>query len=159
MSRVGDAAATPTTVGETFTKRVRFSDDEIRAFARSVDDRNPLHHDLAAAKANGYRGLIASGTQLGSVFMAMAATHFARPGANGRARSGVGVGFEIRFRAPVYAGEDIDLRWTVTGLERKDRLDGWITRLAGECRAGETLLLDGTGTLLLRLPQEGWPAP
>jgi acyl dehydratase len=155
-----ELADAPATVGETFAKTVRFSDDEIRAFARTVDDRNPLHHDLAAAKAQGYRGLIASGTQLGSVFMALTATHFARPGPNGRPRSGVGMGFDIRFRAPVYAGDDIDLRWSVVGIERKDRLDGWITRLEGECRAGETLLMSGTGTLLLRRPRgEGWPAP
>jgi len=149
----------PATVGETFTLRVRFSDEEIRAFATTVHDLNPLHHDLAAAKAQGYRGLIASGTQLGSVFMAMTATHFAKPGGNGRPRSGVGMGFEIRFRAPVYAGEDIDLRWAVTGIERKESLDGWITRLEGEARAGTTLLMSGTGTLLLRLPKSDWPAP
>jgi acyl dehydratase len=74
-------------------------------------------------------------------------------------RSGVGMGFDIRFRAPVYANEDIDLRWTVTGVDRKDSLNGWITRLEGDARAGETLLLSGTGTLLLRLPKPGWPAP
>ena len=149
----------PATVGETFTLRVRFSDKVIRAFATTVRDFNPLHHDLAAAKAQGYRGLIASGTQLGSVFMAMTATHFAKPGGNGRPRSGVGMGFEIRFRAPVYAGEDLDLRWAVTGIERKESLDGWITRLEGEARAGTTLLMSGTGTLLLRLPKSDWPAP
>ena len=149
----------PATVGETFTLRVRFSDDEIRAFATTVHDLNPLHHDLKAALAQGYRGIIASGTQLGSVFMAMTATHFARPGANGRPRSGVGMGFEIRFRAPVYAGEDLDLRWTVVGVERKDSLNGWITKLEGEARTGDTLLLSGTGTLLLRSPKQGWPAP
>ena len=160
MSAARAALDAPATAGETFTKRVRFSDDEIRAFALSVDDRNPLHHDLAAAKANGYRGLIASGTQLGSVFMALTATHFAKADGNGRPRSGVGMGFDIRFRAPVYAGEDIDLRWTVTSVERKEHLDGWITRLEGECRAGETLLMSGTGTLLLRWPKgAGWPAP
>jgi len=149
----------PATVGETFRLRVRFSDEEIRAFATTVLDFNPLHHDLAAAKAQGYRGLIASGTQLGSVFMAMTATHFAKPGSNGRPRSGVGMGFEIRFRAPVYAGEDIDLRWTVLDVERKESLNGWITRLEGDARTGETLLMSGTGTLLLRQPKEGWPAP
>ena len=149
----------PATVGETFTLRVRFSDEEIRAFATTVHDFNPLHHDVAAAKAQGYGGLIASGTQLGSVFMAMTATHFAKPGSNGRPRSGVGMGFEIRFRAPVYAGEDIDLRWTVLDVERKESLNGWITRLEGDARTGETLLMSGTGTLLLRQPKEGWPAP
>ena len=139
-------------VGETFTQRARFSDDEIRAFATSVHDHNPLHHDLAAARVAGYRGLIASGTQLGSVFMAMTATHFAKPSAAGRPRLGLGMGFELRFRAPVYAGEEIDLRWTVTGVEWKQRLAGWITRLDGEARSASGLLLSGTGTLLIRSP-------
>ncbi len=149
----------PATLGETFTLGVRLGDAEIPAFATLVHDHNPLHHDLAAALAAGYKGLIASGTQLASIFMAMTATHFAKPGANGRPRSGVGMGFDIRFRAPVYANEEIALRWTVTGIERKESLNGWITRLEGDVRSGETLLLSGTGTLLLRLPKPGWPAP
>ncbi|HEX4233726.1 MAG TPA: MaoC family dehydratase [Caldimonas sp.] len=145
-------------VGETFTRRALFSDDKIRAFAISVDDHNPLHHDVAAARAAGYRGLIASGTQLGSVFMAMTASHFARPAADGRPRLGLGLGFEIFFRGPVYADEDIDLRWTVTGIEWKSSLGGWITRLAGDARARDRLLLEGTGTLLVRAPQrKGFP--
>ncbi len=147
--------ATPVAVGETFTQRARFSDGEIRAFATSVHDHNPLHHDVAAARAAGYRGLIASGTQLGSVFMAMTATHFAKPAADGRPRLGLGMGFDIRFRAPVYPGEDIDLRWTVTGVEWKESLAGWITRLEGDARSADRLLLSGTGTLLVRSPARG----
>ena len=139
-------------VGETFTQRARFGDAGIRAFATSVDDHNPLHHDVAVARAAGYRGLIASGTQLGSVFMAMTATHFAKPAGDGRPRLGLGLGFEIRFRGPVYADEDIDLRWTVTGVEWKASLAGWLTRLEGDARAAERLLLEGTGTLLVRAP-------
>ena len=67
-----------------------------------MHDLNPLHHDVAAARAAGYRGLIASGTQLGSVFMAMTATHFAKPARRRPAAlSALGMGFDIRFRAPV----------------------------------------------------------
>jgi acyl dehydratase len=152
MSAVHEASAALATVGETFTQRARFSADEIRAFATSVHDHNPLHHHVAAARAAGYRGLIASGTQLGSVFMAMTATHFAQPTGDGRPRLGLGIGFDIRFRAPVYAGEDIDLRWTVTGVAWKESLAGWIARLEGDARSAERLLLSGTGTLLLRSP-------
>ena len=152
MSSVQEASAALATVGETFTQRARLSDDEIRAFATSVHDHNPLHHDVAAARAAGYRGLIASGTQLGSVFMAMTATHFARPTADGRPRLGLGMGFDIRFRGPVYPEEDIDLRWTVTSIDWKESLAGWITRLEGDARSAERLLLSGTGTLLLRAP-------
>ena len=147
------AAAPLATAGETFTQRARFSDDAIRAFATSVHDYSPLHHDLDAARAAGYRSLIASGTQLGSVFMAMTATHFARPASDGRPRLGLGLGFELRFRAPVYAGENIDLRWTVTGVAWKESLAGWLTRLEGDARTAERILVDGTGTLLLRVPE------
>jgi threonine/homoserine/homoserine lactone efflux protein len=155
VSSVQEASAALATVGETFTQRARLSDDEIRAFATSVHDHNPLHHDVAAARAAGYRGLIASGTQLGSVFMAMTATHFAKPTADGRPRLGLGMGFDIRFRAPVYPDEDIDLRWTVTGIEWKESLAGWIVRLEGDARSAERLLLSGTGTLLVRAPTRG----
>jgi acyl dehydratase len=151
-ARTEEATAALATVGETFTQRARFSDQAIRAFAISVDDHNPLHHDLAAAHAAGYRGLIASGTQLGSVFMAMTATHFAKPSEDGRPRLGLGLGFDIHFRGPVYADEDIDLRWTVTTVAWKESLAGWIIRLAGEARTGERLLVEGTGTLLVRAP-------
>jgi acyl dehydratase len=141
----------PARIGETFTKRVRLGVDGIRAFADSVDDRNPLHHDLAVALRAGYPGLIASGTHVGSLLMALTATHFAQPDAAGHARSGLGMGFDIRFRAVVLADEDIELRWTVTGLERKDRLDGWIAALEGSATSARGLLLSATGTLLLRL--------
>ena len=144
-------AALPAHVGETFSKRVCLSVDEIRAFADSVDDRNPLHHDVAVARAAGYPGLIASGTQVGSLLMALTATHFAQPNAEGRSRSGLGMGFDIRFRAVVLADEDIEMRWSVTSLERKDRLDGWIAQMEGSATSGRGVLLSATGTLLLRL--------
>jgi acyl dehydratase len=157
MSAAPDAtlpsdADAPAFVGEQFTTRVRLTEAQLRAFATLVDDHNPLHHDEAVALAAGYRGVIASGTQLASLFMAMTATHFAQPDREGRRRSGVGMGFDIRFRAPVYPDEDIDLYWTVVGFEWKPSLSGWITRLEGDVRTGDTLLLSGTGTLLLRRP-------
>jgi acyl dehydratase len=141
----------PTHAGETFTKRVRLSTDDIRAFATSVDDRNPLHHDLVVAHAAGYPGLIASGTQLGGLLMAMTATHFSRVDVDGPVRSGLGIGFDIRFRAVVLADEDIAMRWTVTSVERKDRLNGWIVLLEGEARSMRGLLMSATGTLLVRI--------
>jgi acyl dehydratase len=151
----GGATRPPATVGETFTKRLRLGADEIVAFAASVDDRNPLHHDLAYATAAGYPGLIASGTQLGSVLMAMTATHFSQPDAAGRLRSGLGMGFDIRFRAVVLGDEDVDLRWVVTEVIRKDRLDGWIAQLEGRAESVRGLLLSATGTLLLRVAEVG----
>jgi acyl dehydratase len=145
------SSALPAQVGEAFAKRVRIDAAQIPVFAASVGDHNPLHHDLAVARAAGYPGLIASGTQVGSLLMALTATHFAQPLADGTPRNGLGIGFDIRFRAVVLADEDIDLRWTVTAIERKDKLNGWITQLEGEARSPRGVLLSATGTLLLRL--------
>jgi acyl dehydratase len=141
----------PAQVGETFGKRVRLSAEEIPVFAASVQDHNPLHHELAVARAAGYPGLIASGTHIGSILMALTATHFAQPLEDGTPRNSLGMGFDLRFRAVVLADEDIDLRWTVTELERKERLAGWIGQLEGEARSKRGVLLSATGTLLLRL--------
>jgi acyl dehydratase len=152
MASAAPVGAPLATVGETFAQRTRLGADAIRDFANSVGDHNPLHHDVAAARAAGYDGLIASGTQLGSILMAMTATHFAKRGADGRPRLGLGLGFELTFRGPVYADEDIDLRWTVTAVSWKASLGGWLTLLAGDARAGDRLLLAATGTLLVRAP-------
>jgi acyl dehydratase len=146
-------AKLPARAGESFALRVRLGAAEIPAFALSVHDHNPLHHDQAVARAAGYPGLIASGTQIGSMLMALTATHFAQPLEDGTPRNGLGMGFDIRFRAVVLADEDIDLRWTVTSLERKDRLDGWIAQLEGDARSQRGVLLSATGTLLLWLGQ------
>lgn len=145
----------PAQVGETFARRLRLSEAEIGAFATSVHDFNPLHHDAEAARAAGYPGLIASGTQVGSHLMALTASHFAQPLDDGTLRNGLGMGFDIRFRAVVLADEDIDLHWTVTSVERKDRLRGWIVLLSGEAGSARGPLVVATGTLLVWLGARG----
>jgi len=49
------------------------------------------------------------------------------------------------------ADEDMTATWTVTAIERKDRLDGWIVTVEGEATSVRGPLLSGKGTLLLRL--------
>ncbi len=154
MVSAASADLLPANVGDVFTKRLRLSEDEIRTFARSVDDLNPLHHDAAFAIAAGYPGLIASGTHVGSVLMAMTATHYSAPLDDGTRRSSLGLGFHLTFRGGVVAEEDMDLRWTVAEVVRKDSLRGWITRLDGEVRSARGLLLASRGEILLRLGDE-----
>lgn len=158
MQPADDVASTPgqpADVGDAFERRIRLSADEIRSFAVNVHDFNPLHHDTAVAQAAGYPDIIASGTQIGSHLMALTATHFATPLADGTRRTGLGMGFEIFFRAVVLADEDIALRWRVTSVERKDKLRGWITKVEGEARSERGVLLAATGTLLLWLGNRG----
>ncbi|MES2099846.1 MAG: MaoC family dehydratase [Pseudomonadota bacterium] len=140
----------PTEVGETFTLVVRLSDDAIRAGAQQLHDLNPLHHDIEAARAAGYPGLIASGAHTGAIFMGMTATHFSAPAPDGSPRSVLGLGFEIRFRNVVLADEDITLRWTVERSAWKPSLNGYVTRALGEVRTPRGLALTGVANLLLR---------
>lgn len=145
----------PAQVGDRIEKRVSLSEAEIRAFARSVDDLNPLHHDPAAALAAGFPALIASGTHVGSLLMAMTATRFSEPLADGTPRSSLGLGFELAFKAPVIADEEMLLAWTVTAVTRKQSLRGWVTRLEGDARSpARGVLLAASGAILLRLGSE-----
>ncbi len=140
----------PTVPGETFTLVVRLSDDAIRAGASALHDLNPLHHDLAAARAAGYPGLIASGAHTGAIFMGMTATHFSAPAADGSPRSVLGLGFDIRFRSVVLADEAITFRWTVETSAWKASLKGYVTRSLGEVHTPRGLVLSGVANLLLR---------
>ena len=140
----------PVAVGETFTLVVRLSAAEIAAQARALHDLNPLHQDPAAARAAGHPGLIASGAHTGAIFMGMTATHFAAPAPDGSARSVLGLGFDIRFRAVVRADDDLVFRWTVTGATWKPSLRGWITQAAGEVRTPRGVALTGSANLLVR---------
>lgn len=146
----GEAAQAPTRVGETFTLTVRLSDAEIRDFAARLHDLNPLHHDSAAARAAGYPGLIASGAHTGAIFMGMTATHFSGASPDGRPRSVLGLGFDLRFRAVVLADEDIVYRWTVVASAWKDSLGGFLTRADGQAHTARGRVLEGTANLLLR---------
>jgi acyl dehydratase len=151
----GDPVArVPAVAGDRLEKRVRLSEPEIRAFAVSVDDLNPLHHDAAVARAAGFPALIASGTHVGSLLMAMTATMFSEPLADGTPRSSLGLGFELAFKAPVVADEEMELHWTVRSATRKDSLRGWIVRLEGDARSARGVLLAGSGAVLLRLGDE-----
>jgi acyl dehydratase len=144
------SGAAPVAPGETFTLEVRLSEAEIAAQARALHDLNPLHQDPAAARAAGYPGLIASGAHTGAIFMGMTASHFSAPAPDGRARSVLGLGFDIRFRAVVLADDDLVFRWTVTHATWKPSLHGWITQAAGEVRTPRGVALAGSANLLVR---------
>ena len=145
------SGAAPVAVGETFTLAVRLDEAAIAGGARALHDLNPLHQDPVAARAAGYPGLIASGAHTGAIFMGMTATHFSTtPAPDGAARSVLGLGFDIRFRAVVLADDDLVFRWTVTGAAWKVSLGGWITEAAGEVRTPRGVALTGSANLLVR---------
>lgn len=70
-------------------------DDEIRQFAQSIKDRNPLHQDTKLAVMSGLRGIIAPGVM--TVGFASSAIADSVPGAMLRR-------IEMEFNEPLYAG-------------------------------------------------------
>ena len=63
-------------VGEKLSRTLRYSRDDIAAFARLSSDQNPLHHDVLVAQRARFGEIIASGEQTAAILMGMLATHF-----------------------------------------------------------------------------------
>ncbi|MEZ5225720.1 MAG: MaoC family dehydratase [Acidimicrobiales bacterium] len=106
-------------VGESFISAAHeMTADRIRSFAEEFDPQ-PFHVDEAAAAASIYGGIIASGWHTGSVMMRLL-TAFLGPSSMGS--PGVD---ELRWRAPVRAGDRLRLRLTVrevrTSKSKPDR--------------------------------------
>lgn len=131
-------------VGEHFTETVHLTAESIRAFAASVGDSNPLHHDEALAARSRFGRLIASGTHSASLLMALTASHFSRHA------QPLGLEFRLHFHKAVGAGDTLQLAWTVTRVQWKATLGGDLVWLEGGARNqhGE-LMLAATATLLV----------
>lgn len=137
-------------VGEAFGDTVLLSRDEVVDFATRVRDRNPMHHDEAAARASRFGGLIASGPQVASIMMGLFATHFTRRD-DGVARAALGMDFQIRFKAPVRPDEEVAIRWEVVRREWKPRLRAWVAEgeaSARSARDGVVIEMRGVGLVM-----------
>ncbi len=107
------------TVGESFVSESHeMTAERIRSFAEEFDPQ-PFHVDEAAAADSIYGGIIASGWHTGSVLMRLLTT-FLGPSSMGS--PGVD---ELRWRAPVRAGDQLRLRLSVvdtrTSTSKPDR--------------------------------------
>ena len=108
-----------------------FESDDIIRFARQFDPQR-FHVDAEAAKDSLFGGLCASGWHTASVWMKLmveyrsrirtnALAHGARP-----ARLGPSPGFkDLKWRKPVYAGDTLTYRSTVTGKRVSNSRPGW----------------------------------
>lgn len=122
--------------GDRFSSRITLSPTMVAAFAQSVGNVNPVHHDPAFAARTRFKGLIASGTHTGALLLGLTASHFSKLGGM------VGLEFWLRFRRPVYADETIDLEWLVVKVTPNEKLKGDIVELRGRIKGqdGQTAL-------------------
>lgn len=125
-------------VGESFGRERTFEAPEVAAFARSVGDTNPLHHDPDVAARTRFGGLIVSGPQLSAELSALVAHRFSR------GTQMLGLEFTFRFRRAVRVGAAVRLSWTVVRAVEKPGLGllvdcaGMIADAAGEVHVEAT---------------------
>jgi acyl dehydratase len=136
--------------GETFSRRVSYTREDIAAFARETGDANPLHHDLAAAKRARHGDIIACGQHTAARMMGSVATHFSRAD-DGLEREMLCLNFNFSLKAPVFAGDALNLVWTVTHVSPNAKLGGLVGELSGEARRDDaSLCVVGRCTVLVK---------
>lgn len=112
-------------VGDVIERRVRWSRDEIVAFATATGDFNPVHHDDAYAQQTRFGGLIAAGGQPIAALLGLAGST-ARPD-----RPGVGLEFTFKLLAAAKPDEDLVLRWEIAEMTPSERPRGTLVILRG----------------------------
>jgi acyl dehydratase len=135
--------------GETFSCQLRYTREQIAAFARLTGDANPLHHDRQAAERASFGEIIASGQQTASQMMGLVATHFSRRD-DGVPREMLCLNFNFSFKLPVFAEQDITLTWRVSEVERSTRRGGFIGHVDGQATVASRTCVIGRGTVLVK---------
>ncbi|MBI3349656.1 MAG: MaoC family dehydratase [Burkholderiales bacterium] len=137
-------------VGETCERSIRFTREDIAAFARITGDTNPLHHDVQAAQRARHGEIIASGQQTTAQMMGLVASHFSRSD-DGQARELLCLNFNFAFKAPVFAHQDLVLQWRVATVEWNATLGGWLAHVDGRATVRHAHpCVVGRGTLLVK---------
>jgi acyl dehydratase len=139
----------PVRVGERVTHVTRYRAEDIARFAALTLDRNPVHHDRAAARRAGQHDVIASGQHTSALMSGLAATYFTRDD-DGLAREMLCLNFNFAYKAPIHADRDVRLAWEVSEVEWNASLRGHIAQLAGEARVDDVVAVVARGTVLVR---------
>jgi acyl dehydratase len=136
--------------GETLTKTVHISRQEIVAFAQMSHDENPLHSDSPAAQRGRFGEIIASGQHTVAILMGMLATYFSRQD-DGVRREMLCLNMNFSFKGPVFAERDVTLQWKVSNVEWNGKLRGLLAHLDGSATTAEgKLAVVGRGTILVK---------
>jgi acyl dehydratase len=123
--------------------------EKVREYAYAVGETNPLHLDVAAARAAGYADLVAP---------PMFAVVYSAPAvAPGLFDPEVGIDFarmvhggqEFRWERPVVAGEEITTRATVKSIEERDGRGFFVFETTSTDENGATVCT-GTWTNIVR---------
>lgn len=106
MSQMRARAAAGIALGDTFIVSRTFSQEETQAFGHLTRDYNPVHYDEGFAEVKGFKGLICHGLLTGSLICQV-----------GGQVGWLASGMEFKFKRPVYFGDTVTCRLTITKLE------------------------------------------
>jgi acyl dehydratase len=114
-------------IGDAFSATLTVTETHLVLGAGLIGDFNPHHVDETYAGETRYGTRILHGMLTGAIMGAPVGMHF----------HGTAIGFlehNVKFTAPVRAGDTLTTSWTVTAKLDKPRHAGGIVVLAGECR-------------------------
>ena len=118
--------------GMTATVDFAVTSDEMHAFAALSGDYNALHHDASFARTKGFEGVVVYGGLIVAKISQLIGMKL--PGGDA-----VWMGLSLRFRKPLYVGQQARLVGTIARLSDSTRVVG----LRIEVRSAGHLLAEG----------------
>jgi 3-hydroxybutyryl-CoA dehydratase len=116
----------------------KITNDDVLAFADLSGDKNPVHLDDAYAAGTMFKQRIAHGFLTASLFSTVLGTKLPGPGC-------VYLSQTMKFRAPVYIGDEVVATLRVTGLDpNKAR-----ATLACDCAVNGKTVLEGEAVMMV----------
>jgi 3-hydroxybutyryl-CoA dehydratase len=125
-------------VGMTAVYAKTVTDADIVMFAGISGDTNPVHLDALFADQTAFKGRIAHGMLSASFISTVLGTRLPGPGC-------IYLSQNLRFRAPVKAGDTVTARVTVTDVNPDNKR----IVLGTVCTVGDTVVIDGEALLMV----------
>jgi len=114
------------------------SEADIQTFAKVSGDENPVHLNPEYAKGTVFKGCIAHGILTASFISTVIGTRMPGPGC-------IYVAQNLKFKAPVWAGDMVKAVCTVTELNETQKF----AKIKTQCFVGDTMVIDGNATIMV----------
>lgn len=132
----------PVAVGQRIEDVLELDAPTIIAGAELLRDANPLHRDVAAARASRFGSLIACGPHAAGIHACMLPTYVSSLG-----HGVVGVDFTLQYRQPILPDVEYVMWWEVSATHARGR--NWLTTWFGAVGTGDAESITGTGSVLI----------